>query len=103
LNIRFCAAFALSAPALGTLLQPTQLLLEKEPLPTEMLLLTGTGTEDALRAEPIHPSAAPNLRNWTPLTATQAPLIRKPTDENEKAIHERMPPRKPRKKLTRRT
>ena len=92
-----------TAPGQGTLLQAPQLLLEKEPLPPEMLLLTGAGGEDALRLEPINPSTATNLRDGPALAATQRPLIRKPTDEPKKLIHERMPPRKLRKTLTRRT
>jgi hypothetical protein len=97
------SAEALVPPTPGTLLQATELLLEKEPLPNEMPLLRWARTEDALRHEGINPSTATNLRNGTRLPTTQAPLIRQPTDDNEKRIHEPMPPRKPRKQLSRRT
>ena len=102
LNMALLAPKAQLPPAPGTLLQAPKLLLEEEPLPNQVPLLAGTGGEDERWTKLINPSATTNLRNWPTLAATQTPLIRKPTDETEKAIHERMPPRKPRKKLTRR-
>jgi hypothetical protein len=92
---------ARTLPLLRTALDAPELLLEEEPLPPEMLLLPGAGTEDALRIEIVNPSAWTNLRNRTRLAPAKAALIRKPTDENQQAIHERVPPGKLRKKLTR--
>ena len=80
----------------AALLGPPQLPLDLEPLPRQMLLLMGTGREDALWREVINPSTATNLRNWTGLATAKRTLIRKTANQHEKAINEGMPPRKTR-------
>src|SRR5437899_12626104 len=85
---------------LATPLGPPQLPLDLEPLPAQPLLLLRTRTEDELRIEMIHPSTATSDRNRTRLTAPKPPRTPNPTDDHQKHIHEPMPPRKTRKKLT---
>jgi hypothetical protein len=53
--------------------------------------------------EDIYASDGTNWRDWATVTATEGTLIRKTTNENEKPISERLPPRKTRKERTGRT
>jgi hypothetical protein len=79
-----------------TLLSPPQLPLDLKPLPNQPLLLPRSRTEDELPREINNPSAATNNRNGTRLTAPKPTRTPNPTDDNQKQIHEPMPPRQTR-------